>query len=120
MASQVGLAYVSPYDAILSGCGFKDGFGMEGCDAQEHLGGSAGGPLWVPGKRESLARGGVRPAPHFFADSFSGIEGRQECVWRDAKHCERDARAPQSLLSWRDPLIMSRNRFFNWGSRDGH
>jgi hypothetical protein len=26
-----------------SGCGFKDCFGMERCDAQEHLGGSAGG-----------------------------------------------------------------------------
>jgi hypothetical protein len=31
-----------PYDASFSGCGFKDCFGMEGCDAQEHLDGSAG------------------------------------------------------------------------------
>jgi MoxR-like ATPase len=29
---------MSSYDASLSGCGFKDCFGMERCDAQEHLG----------------------------------------------------------------------------------
>ena len=52
--------------------------------------------LWVP-ERERPARGGVRPAPHFFADSFPGIKGRQECVWRDAKHRDRDGHAPQYL-----------------------
>jgi hypothetical protein len=53
----------------------------------------------------------VRPAPHVFAASFPGIKGRQECVWRDAKHgdrevgttvgwpAERAGRAPQSLQS---------------------
>lgn len=31
-----------PTTPVLSGCGFKDWFGMEHCDAQEHLGGFAG------------------------------------------------------------------------------
>ena len=94
----------SPLDAILSGCGFKDCFGMEHCDAQEHLGGS-GPEREQPAQRASCilfwipARGGVRPAPHFFADSFPGIKGRRECVWRDAKHRDRDGRPnPCSLL----------------------
>ena len=94
-----------PYDAILSGCGFKDRFGMERRDGQEHLGGSAGGAALGPEREQPAQRasyvlfwipacGGVRPAPHFFADSFPGIKGRQECVWRDAKHRDRDGHAP--------------------------
>jgi prepilin-type N-terminal cleavage/methylation domain-containing protein len=49
-------------------------------------------------------RGGARLATHYFTDSFPWIlrigraqkEGRPECVWRDAKHSARDARAPRN------------------------
>jgi type II secretory pathway pseudopilin PulG len=43
----------------------------------------------------------VRLAPHIFADSWiprisrAQREGRPECVWRDANHRARDARAPR-------------------------
>ena len=56
-------------------------------------------------ERDRPGRGGARLAPHFFADSFPWIllrigraqrEGRPECVWRDAKHGARDARAPRN------------------------
>ena len=56
---------IFPYDASFSGCGFKDCFGMEGCDAQEHLDGSAGCAAAVRGARMSRSRWGASRAPLF-------------------------------------------------------
>jgi len=59
------------------------------------------------GERDRPGRGGARLATHFFADSVPWIlwigraqrEGRPECVWRDANHCARDARAPRNCCA---------------------
>jgi hypothetical protein len=53
-------------------------------------------------ERDRPGRGGARLATHFFADSLilrigrAGSNGGLDCVWRDAKHGARDARAPRS------------------------
>ena len=56
------------------------------------------------GERDRPGCGGARLATHFFAVSFPWIlrigraqrKGGPECVWRDAKHGARDARAPRN------------------------
>jgi len=57
------------------------------------------------GERDRPGRRGARLPPRFFAGSCPRIllrmgrvqtEGRPVYVWRDAKHCARDARAPRN------------------------
>src|ERR1035441_2699500 len=52
-------------------------------------------------ERDRPGRGAVRLAPH-----FPFVPLQQTCVWRDAKHRARDARAPNPL-QWSKQLIFS-------------
>jgi hypothetical protein len=65
---------MSSYDASLSGCGFKDCFGMERCDAQEHLGGAAGDGGSGPGSTCASRVVVGAPADHIFAYTPLSIE----------------------------------------------
>jgi hypothetical protein len=58
-------------------------------------------------ERDRLGRRAARPAPPFCVRQKGPLHGAvpawaagPRCVWRDAKHCVRDARAPQKLASF--------------------